>query len=267
MSINFTQLMSLMAAPYQRVNNFKIVTGLPGLTLSSWTAQNLPGVAPTTAAVPTRTTTGALGQVDSSGTQRLVGAELNWSSGLIWLVDRLSHQGGLDATVTSAQTTNLPTAALTRYTSGVGVYAALEIYTQIGATSTTVSISYTNTAGTAGQVSPLISFGNGNYREAQRFMIVPLVAGDLGVKSVESVTVTATTGTAGNFGVTLFKPLYPMIVPSASSTYPPGTPWNPILSVGWNLPAIANDACLMTLIGPASGQGYQTGATLYFGED
>ena len=38
-------------------------------------------------------------------------------------------------------------------------------------------------------------------------IVLPLQAGDTGVKSVESVTLAATTGTAGNLGVLLFKPL------------------------------------------------------------
>jgi len=37
-----------------------------------------------------------------------------------------------------------------------------------------------------------------------------LADGDTGVRSVEGVTVAATTGTAGNFGVTLFKPIFMM---------------------------------------------------------
>jgi hypothetical protein len=40
-----------------------------------------------------------------------------------------------------------------------------------------------------------------------KFQIMPLQAGDRGVKSVESLTLSASTGTAGNFGLTLFRPI------------------------------------------------------------
>jgi hypothetical protein len=165
------------------------------------------GVAPTTAVALSSTSTGAL-PISVPANRRLLGGRFTQSRrGAIILVDRLSHQGGLSGTSTAAQTTNLPTAALTRYTGGDGVMIGLQIYTQIGATSTTVSASYTNQAGTPGRTTPLAAFGNSGYREALRVIQLPLAAGDTGVRAVASVTVTATTGTAGAFGVVLFKPL------------------------------------------------------------
>lgn len=172
------------------------------------------GTTPTTAAVPSRTITGAFGQQNGSsgrlvvcGGDVAISATASTTAGMVIIADRLSHQGGLSGTVTTAQTTNLPTAALTRYTSGEGVMAALTIYTQIGTTATTVTASYTNQSGTAGQITAAVQLGGSGYREVQRMILLPLAAGDTGVRSVESVTVLATTGTAGNFGVTLFKPI------------------------------------------------------------
>ena len=123
------------------------------------------------------------------------------------MVDLLNINGGLSGIVTTPQTTNLPTAALTRYTSGEGVMAGIVIFTQIGNTATTVTISYTNSTGTSGRISTATSFGQTNFREVNILIPIPLQAGDTGVKSIESVTVLATTGTAGNFGVCLYKPL------------------------------------------------------------
>jgi hypothetical protein len=123
------------------------------------------------------------------------------------LYDRLCHQGGLDGTSAVAQTTNLPTAPLTRYTSGVGVVPCLEIYVPIGATSVTASISYTNQAGVAGQISPDMAITNGNGNQGEHFTVFSLAAGDTGCRSVESVTLSASTGTVGNFGITLVKRL------------------------------------------------------------
>lgn len=239
-----------------------------GLTGSYWLANPFAGSAPTTAAVPTNATTGAITQFinGGSGAMRLPRVQIgHYLPSTLMLVDRLSHQGGLSGTTTTAQTTNLPTAALTRYTSGVGVFAALEIYTIIGTTATTVTASYTNTTPTAGQTSIATIFGGTGCREASSMVILPLQQGDIGVTSVESVTVLATTGTAGNFGVTLFKPLMMIpIQPSGSNI----TIYDPLLNHGGNLPEILDNACLQWIwLSGATGSSGALNATMAFAED
>jgi hypothetical protein len=123
------------------------------------------------------------------------------------MIDLLNINGGLNATITTPQTTNLPTATLTRYTSGEGVMAGIVIYTQIGNGLTSITINYTNQAGTSGRTSTPTTFGQTGFRENNIFIPIPLQAGDKGIRSIESVTISATTGTAGNFGVCLYKPL------------------------------------------------------------
>lgn len=167
---------------------------------------------PTTAAALTKADTSALNYYLPNYTPEvpyIIGARVNTAGarGAFLIVDRLSHQGGLDGTAITTQTTNLPTAALTRYTDGVGVMIGLTIYTTIGATGTTVTASYTNQAGTPGRTTVAQAIGATGFNAAGRMIILPLAAGDTGARSVESVTLTATTGTAGNFGVTLFKVL------------------------------------------------------------
>ena len=132
--------------------------------------------------------TGYLGRFFAVGT----------SIATVMLYDRLVTTSGLSGVLTTAQTVN--SAALTRYTSGAGVQAWLEFYGATGATPTTASISYTNQAGTAGQIgsapiSASLLVGT--------LIPITLAAGDTGVQSVQSVTLAASTGTAGNFGVTL----------------------------------------------------------------
>lgn len=121
------------------------------------------------------------------------------------IIDRLNHSGGLSGNIITSQTTNLPTATLTRYTSGVGVYAALHIITSVGATDSVATVTYTNSAGTAGRTGTIVWAAN--TPGARTFYPVPLQADDLGVKSVESVVLSVATGAVGNFGVVLFKPL------------------------------------------------------------
>lgn len=152
---------------------------------------------------------GPLPTVDT-GRLTLLGARVNpgGAAGVCVIVaDILNHSGGLSGTSTSAQTTNLPTAALTRHTSGEGVMAGLVVYTAIGSTATTVTASYTNTTPTSGRTTTATTIGSTVANSIGALIPLPLQAGDTGVTSVESVTLAATTGTAGNFGVVLFKPL------------------------------------------------------------
>jgi len=124
---------------------------------------------------------------------------------LIWFIDRLTAQGGLAMNTTSVQTTNLPTAALTRYTTGEGVYAFIETSLNLQATQLQFSISYTNQAGTSGRTSPLQFIGGTGWLGST--IPIPLAAGDTGVRSVESLTITGTATTANTFGIALYKVL------------------------------------------------------------
>lgn len=225
-------------------------TTLTGVSLGRpadcWVPQAPAGVAPTTAVVPTRTTAGAIGQQNGSGTLAILGARFNATSpSVVIIADRLSHQGGLSGTTTGAQTTNLPTAALTRYTGGDGVMIGLTIYSQVGTTGTTVTASYTNQAGTSGRTTPAVAFGATSFREGGRLILLPLQAGDTGVQAVASVTLAASTATAGNFGVTLFKPLVAVLAQDQSgvvaSDFITG-------SMGGGIPEVVDDACLYPIV-------------------
>lgn len=238
-----------LAANYNRIHFQKnSITVVAGHTYSSWLAAGFPaaGAAPTTAGVPTNATTGALtNSINASGaTQRILRCVLNWAimtPGMITIVDRLSHQGGLSGTVTGAQTTNLPTAALTRYTSGVGVEAGLEIYTSVGTTATVASISYTNTTPTSGHTSPAVTFGGASFDIASRFIHVPLQVGDVGVTAVASVSLTASTLTAGAFGVTLY---YPIVMIPMNDQDPTGIDVDALFGFGTWFPQVFDNACL-----------------------
>lgn len=128
------------------------------------------------------------------------------------LVDRLADMSAMSGIVLTAQPCGAGLVP-TRYTDGAGVMAAVHIYTAVGATATTLTISYTNQAGVAGQISKPIVFGATNNLAAAQILPISLADGDTGVQSVQSATVLATTGTAGNFGITLYKPL--AIMPQA----------------------------------------------------
>lgn len=169
-----------------------------------------PSSLPTTSAACTNTTAGGLQQATpaAGAKKRLLGCAFSaLNAGTIVLYDRLNQSGGLSGLTSGAQTTNLPTAALTRRTSGQGVEAWLEIYTAVGTTGTTSTLSYTNSAGTSGRTSQTSTFGTAGFDEKDRILPQTLASGDKGVQAVASVTLAASTLTAGNFGVVLAYPL------------------------------------------------------------
>jgi hypothetical protein len=190
---------------------------------SMWQYNGAPGGAGAapggTARNPIRSTAGALGQTNPGGGRQLflTGAcGILSIPGSLHLFDRLADFSGLNATTITAQ--NTTSLAVSRYTgaAAAGNRIFLEIYTIIGATGTTISASYTNEAGTSGRTTVATSFGATGFREAQRFIPLTLQAGDYGVRSVESVTVLATTGTVGDFGVTIVRPICHFPSPTAS---------------------------------------------------
>jgi hypothetical protein len=244
----------ILASPIWTMNAISLTqTPLNSLWMTGTKFGGTP-TAPSTAVVCNAATPGALDTaLTDTLTQWLAQMELrssNNNGGVLILCDRLSHQGGLSGTVTTAQTTNLPTAALTRYTTGAGVMAGLEIYAAVGSTSTTVTMSYTNQSGASGQTSQTVAIGATGQNAAFRFLPMTLASGDSGVQAVASVTLTGTTGTAGNFGVTLYKPLalFPIDAGQAASNALGGPNfWDALYNGCGNLPEIVSNACLFWL--------------------
>ena len=184
-----------------RVDAAAAVATVAGRVTSLWQYEGTPsgGAAPTTVAIPDNATIGGLLQADPGGGRQkwLLGITGSAGvSGTIILYDRLLHIGNLSGTVTTAQTVG---GSLGRYTDGIGNQIWIEVYTQIGATSTTITASYTDQDGNSGSTTTATAIGNTGLREAQRIIPLPLASGDSGVRAVASVTLAATTGTAGGF--------------------------------------------------------------------
>lgn len=205
--------------------------------------------APGAVAAPDNTTTGGLKQSDPGGGRQkwLLGMEIATQNnyGTVCLYDRLLHISGFDGTVTTAQTV---AGALTRYTSGTGNQIWVEIYTTVGVTARTITASYTNQAGTAARTTQSVVFGGTGAREAPIMIQLPLQSGDTGVQAVASVTIgTGSTGTIGNFGVTITHPLL-----FAQTAVSGGGSIRDALTGLPTLPEIQTDACLALAMIPAS---------------
>lgn len=211
-----------------------------GRTYSGWKDVVPAAATPTTAAVVTRATAGAFGQQNAdTGQLSLIAATLGSAQpGVYWIVDRLIEHGGLDATLTSGQTTNLPTPTLPARASGFPVWMALEIYTQLGSTATTVTVAYTTGAGS--RTTPAVAFGGVTHREVARLILLPLADGNA-MTTVDSVTLAGSTDTAGNFGVTLLRPILAVCVDAHGCAEQVD-----LLTGrgGGGIPVIPDDACL-----------------------
>lgn len=224
---------------------------------SFWKYDGFPGGGsnPTTVEAPTSATAGAVPFTAPGGGRQkwliqagVMGQASTNALPFVMLYDRLLHIGGLDGTNIGAQTVG---GSLTRYTTGVGNKIYVEIYTAVGTTARTITATYHNQAGTGSRVTQAVTFGGtagtvGN--DANLFIQLPLQAGDSGVQSVESVTISASTvSAAGNFGVTIVHPLAIMAMP-ASGTSPVVSDFT---TGPGGVPEILTDACL-AFAGPAT---------------
>lgn len=141
-----------------------------------------------------------------AGVRYLAGVDITaLNAGTILVYDRVWSCSGFSGTVNTAQSvTGFP--ALTRPdVNGTGLELWVECYTATGASASNITVQYTNTDGTPGRNT--ISVAHPTSMPAGRMYNVNLQSGDVGVKSIQSVTLSASTGTAGNFGVTLMRRL------------------------------------------------------------
>ena len=135
--------------------------------------------------------------------------------GVLMLVDMCLYYPGISMNSAVAQTL-VNTNTLTRYTDGAGLRASLVIQSTAGATAHNINISYTNQAGVSGRTLPVTVAGTASAivphithsgTAANNYgPFLPLAAGDTGIRSVQSVTLSAAS-LAGTAALVLYKPL------------------------------------------------------------
>lgn len=110
--------------------------------------------------------------------------------GSLYLVDRLWHNSGITITTTTEQAITSPTwPARDRAgaTNGLGVMVGLEVSGVLGnGTVTNTTMRYTNSAGTGTRTATIASFPSS--ASAGTFIPFALAAGDLGVRSIQGLT-------------------------------------------------------------------------------
>ncbi len=160
--------------------------------------------------------------------------------GSLMIVDRLWHNSSLSATATTAQAITpaaLPARDVIGSTNGEGVMAAIEWSTAGGVGTPTVTLTYTNQAGTTGQTTsiPVVASPNTGCWE-----LFPLAAGDTGIRAITSYQASATR-TSGTFHLVLYRIL--AIVPLEALTQ------NTIMdAINLGMPKLYSDTVLQTVL-------------------
>lgn len=173
-----------------------------------------------------------------SGTQAYLGrfALSMATANTIHVYDLLYAASGFVGNSATAQTITSPASMPTRNSTGQGAEIWIGCSSAIGATAHNVTVQYTNQAGTSGRNT--VSTAGIQSMAANRMYQVPLQSGDTGVTSVQGLTLSASSGTAGNLWVMVLDRLCSIAVP--------------IPNVGVSadfatlgMPAIDDNACLM----------------------
>ena len=199
---------------------------------SLWRATGQPGqgAIPSSVATCNNSTVGVIGFNQQTSPVTSYGAYLEIATGnaamTMELHDRLAHMGGLNGTLTTAQSVNLDLNTLLATDNidtrkGDANYSDvqwwLEWYTATGVTAVTATIVVTYNDGTTGNLSVLSLAA---IRPASHMIplnsLIPSAQSGKFIRGIVSVTLSATTGTAGNFGVTVTRPRMTLSSPFAN---------------------------------------------------
>ena len=223
---------------------------------SYWRIGSVPaiGAIPAAAALCTKALVGAIAFTNQTApiTSYLAQHDLNANvSGFnLEIFDRLCHMGGLNGTLITAQPVgiNLATLAVPAARLGDAAYSGvlwfLEWYTTTGATAVNATVAVIYSDNSTGNIVIALP---ASVAAASCKQILPAHASGLFIKEVTSVTLSASTVTAGNFGVTAATKKTAMSCPNSIR--------NEVFD--WaqlGLPEIPNDSCLygMTLCNATS---------------
>lgn len=237
------------------LDKVSIANAAAGQFHSLWRATGQPGqgAIPTTAAVCQVQLIGCMNfaQQVAPSTSYLGYFEAVCSNSSVTLEihDRLMHLGGLNGTLATAQAASVDLSANlanSNLAARIGdpnysdVQWWLEWYTDTGATATTVTVNVTYNDGTTGNLTASLTAT----RRASFLLplngLIPAAASGKYIRAVNTVQLTATTGTAGNLGVTATRPRASLGCPVANIKW----------SADWaSLPVseTPNDSCLFVI--------------------
>lgn len=208
-------------------------TTLNGVTLSSSTTGSLP----IPAASGLNTHIALMSVMGSSATLTML------------ICDRLWHNGGITITSTGSQSITSPTWPArdnNESTDGEGVLLALEVSVSTGAGTPTITVGYTNSAGTGSRTATNIAATVATSSTSNAYLI-GLQDGDRGVRSVQSIQLSAT-WTSGTINLVAYRPLCMFRLYSGALQV--SRAYADVLSLG--MPRVYDNSCLYFMV-PASG--------------
>lgn len=242
------------------INKSSLTNQLAGRYCSTWRATGQPGqgLIPTTPTIPNSTTLGSMGFLNQTppSTSYLGYAFIACSNATatIEIHDRLAHCAGLVLNSTTLQTTNLPlnleTLGISEDRRGSSDYGDvqwwLEVYADGGATAANATINVTYNDNTTGDLS--VQAVGGTIRIGHMIgldILKPTTASGKNIKGINSVQLSVSTGTAGNFGFTATRPraTLPTVVANKMEVFD----W---AQLGFS--EIANDSCLFPMVLPTT---------------
>ena len=253
MITNRDQLIGALANNSTRIviDKASIANTVAGQYHSIWRATGQPGqgAIPAAAANCNQSTVGGMrfSQQTAPAKSYLAYLEATSSNSAMTLEvhDRLMHMGGLNGTLTTAQTVGMDLNGVTadNMVERIGdsnysdVQWWLEWYTDTGATVVTATVAVTYNDGSTGNLTAvsLAATRRASFMQPLNGLIPAGVAGKF-IRAVNSVTLSATTGTAGNFGVTATRLRGTLFIPIANAKY--GADWASL-----PISTIPNSAC------------------------
>ena len=253
MITNRDQLIDALANNSTRIviDKASIANAAAGQYHSLWRATGQPGqgAIPTAAANCNQSTVGGMkfSQQTAPAKSYLAYLEATSSNSAMTLEvhDRLMHMGGLNGTLTTAQTVGIDFNGVTadNMVERIGdanysdIQWWLEWYTDTGAGVATATVAVTYSDGTTGNLTgvSLAATRRASFMQSLNGLIPAAAAGKF-IRAVNTVTLSATTGAAGNFGVTATRLRGTLFMPIANAKF----------SADWaSLPinTIPNSAC------------------------
>ena len=233
-----------------------VANAAAGQLHSLWRATGQPGqgAIPAAAAVCDHTLVGAMGFSQQTAPATSYGAWVNGvcsnSAVTIEIHDRLMHMGGLVGNVATAQTANLDVSANLATNNlderkGDANFSDiqwwLEWYTDTGATAVTATVNVTYNDGTTANLTgvSLAATRRASFMQPLNGLIPAADSGKY-IRDVNTVTLSATTGTAGSFGVTATRPrmTLPLLLANKMEVFD----WAQL-----GLPEIFNSSCLFPI--------------------
>ena len=237
------------------IDKASIASQAAGTYVSLWRATGQPGqgAIPAAAAVCNNSQTGAIGFSQQAAPAKSYGAYLEAATGnsamTVEIHDRLMHIGGLSGALASAQTVGIDLAGFSsdNLVARVGdsnysdVQWWLEWYTATGATAVTATVAVVYNDGTTGNITASLAATRPASFMLPLNGLIPSAAAGKFIRGVTSVTLSATTGTAGSFGVTATRPR--MTIGCAIANFKFVADWAAL-----GLPEIYNSSCLFPIV-------------------